>query len=149
MDREDILEENTKNINSLLWGQCTEALHQGLRGNEYFEDKYIKFYAKWTLNQIKLTTQGIKEERNLNPYESVYKLIRQFLNFCQAEDESCDKFLKCFQDLSSSLKLSGIETKNHSHLQDIEYKKLVKSYPKMSTTLAKKEAALSSSEALT
>ena len=101
------------------------------------------------MNKINLTIQGIKEDRHSNPYDSVYKLIRQFFNFCQAKDESCDKFLKRFLDLKSSLKLSGIDMTTCSHLTDMEYKKLVKADPNKSTTLAKKDAALSSSEALT
>ena len=69
-------------------------------------------------------------------------------NFGQAEDESCDKLMKHFLDLSLYLKLSGIDVINHSHLTDMEYKNLVKLDPNNSTTLAKKEAASSSSEAL-
>ena len=72
MDRADILEYNITKLFSLLWGHCTEALHQGLRGHEDFEDNDISFYAKWLLHQIKLTTQGIKEERHSNPYQSFY-----------------------------------------------------------------------------
>ena len=90
-----------------------------------------------------------KGKRHSNPYDSVYKLIRQFFNFCQAEDESCDKFLKLFLDLSSSLKLSGIDVTTHSHLTYMECKKLIKADPNKSKTLAKKEADSSSSEALT
>ena len=66
---------------SLLWVNCNESLQQGLSGHEDFEDKYISFDAKWLLHQINLTPQGIKEERHSNLYESVYKLIRQFLLF--------------------------------------------------------------------
>ena len=141
MDRVEILEDNITKLYSLLLGQCPEALWQGLRGHEYFEDKNISFDVNWLLNQIKLTTQGIKEERHSNTYDSVYKLIRQFLNFRQAEDESCDTFLKRFLDLISSLKLSGIDVTTHSHLTDIEYKNLVKAEPNKSTALANKEAA--------
>ena len=60
-----------------------------------------------------------------------------------------NKFLKGFLDLSSSIKLSSIDVKNHSHLTDMEFKKLIKSDLNKSKALAKKEAASSSSEALT
>ena len=72
-----------------------------------------------------------------------------FFNFRQAEDESCEKFLKHFLDLNSYLNISGIGAMNHSHLTDMEYTKLVKSDPKKSTILSNKEADSSSSEALT
>ena len=58
--------------------QCTEALQQGLRGHEYFEEKDISFGAKCLLKQIKVTTQGIKEENHSYLYNYVCKLIRQF-----------------------------------------------------------------------
>ena len=59
-----------KNLYSILWGQCTEALNQGLRENEYFEDKDMRFDSKWLLNKNNVTNQGIKEERHSNPYDS-------------------------------------------------------------------------------
>ena len=149
MDRADILEENITKLYYLLWGQCTEALQHFLRGYEYFEDKYISFYANWLLHPIKVTPQCIKEERCLNTYDSVYKLFRPFLNFRQSDDESCDKFMKHLLDFRSPLNMSDIDVRNQSHLTDKEYKKLVKADPNKSTTLEKKEAASSSSEALT
>ena len=78
MDREDILEDNMTKLYSILWGQCTEALQQGLGAHEYLEENDISFDANWILNQIDVKNQGIKEERHSNPYNSVYKLIRQF-----------------------------------------------------------------------
>ena len=134
---------------SLLWGKCIEALQQGLSGHEDFEDKYISFDAKWLLHQIKLKTQGIKEQRHSHLYEYVYKLIRKFLNVRQAEDESCVKFLKRFLDLSSPLKLSGTNMTTHINLIDMKYKNLVKADPNKSTALAKKDSTSSSSEAQT
>ena len=81
MDRADILGDNMVKLYYLLWGQCTEALQQGLRGHEYLEDKSTSFDSKCILKQIKVKTQGIKEERHLTPNYSVYKSIRQFLFF--------------------------------------------------------------------
>ena len=129
MDGADILEDNITRLYSLLWGKCTETLQQGLCGHEDFEDKDISFYSKWLLHQIKLTTQGIKEERYSNPYNSLYKLIRQFFHFHQAEDELFDKFLKSFLDLRSSLHLSGVDVTTQSRLTDIECKNLIKADP--------------------
>ena len=64
MDRTYILEDNMTKLYPLLWGQCTEALQQGLCGNGHFEYKDISFDAKWLLKKIKATNQGIKEERH-------------------------------------------------------------------------------------
>ena len=57
--------------------------------------------------------------------------------------------MKRVLDLRSSLRLSGINVTTHSHLKDMEYKKMIESDPKNSTESKKKEAASSSSEALT
>ena len=57
-------------------------------------------------------------------------------------------FLRRFLYLSSSLKLSGIDVMSQSHLADMEFKKLIKADPSKNATLAKKEVALSSFEAL-
>ena len=59
MDRSDILEDNMKNLYSILWGKFTEALLQGLCGHEDFEEKDIIFDAKWLLKQIKVTIEVI------------------------------------------------------------------------------------------
>ena len=47
------------------------------------------------------------------------------------------------------LKFPGINATTHIHLKDMEYKKLIKLDTNKNATLVKKEAALSSSEALT
>ena len=60
MDRADILEYNITKLYSLLWGQLTEALQQGLCVHEDSEDKDISFEVKWLLHKIKITTLGIK-----------------------------------------------------------------------------------------
>ena len=57
--------------------------------------------------------------------------------------------MKLFLDLSSSLKLLCIRAMTKNNPIDIECKNLVKPDPKNNTELEKKEAALSSSEALT
>ena len=145
MDRADTLEDNMTKLYSLLWGQCTEALQQGLHGHEYFEENDTRFDAKWLLKQIKMKTQGIKKEKNSNTYDSIYKLIRQFFSFCQAKDKSCNKFPKRFLDRISSLNISGIGVTTHSHMTDMECKKLTKADPSKNVTLAKNEAASSSS----
>ena len=77
-----------------------------------------------------------KSKRHSNPYDSVYKFIR-FLYFRQSEDESCDKFLKRFLGLISSVKLSGIDVTTQSNLKDMEYKKLIKSEPNNSIAFTK------------
>ena len=81
LDRADILEDNMTNIYYLLLGQCNEALQHGLSVHGYFEYKYISFDAKCLLKQIKVKIKGIKQERHLNTYDSVYKLIRKFSIF--------------------------------------------------------------------
>ena len=80
-----------------------------------------------------MTTKEIKEERYLNPYDAIYKLIIIILNFRQAENESHDKFLKRFLDLSSPLNISGTEVTTHSNLKDMECNKLIKVVPNKST----------------
>ena len=75
--------------------------------------------------------------------------LGNFFKFRQSKNELCKKNLKRFLYLSSSLNISGIDVTVHSHLIDIEYKKLIKADANKSTSLAKKETASSSSEALT
>ena len=57
--------------------------------------------------------------------------------------------MKRFLDLNSSLKISGINVNTHSHLKDMECKKLITAEPNNNISLAKEEADSSSSEALT
>ena len=85
--------------------------------------------------KIKLTAQGIKEEKHSNSYNSVYKLISNCSNFRKEEDESWDKFLNCFLDPSSSLKISGIDLTTHSHLICMENENLMSEDPNKNTTL--------------
>ena len=57
--------------------------------------------------------------------------------------------MKCFLDLISLLKLSGINVTTHSQLKDMEWKNIIKADQNNNTALEKKEATSSSSEALT
>ena len=57
--------------------------------------------------------------------------------------------MKRFLDLNLSLKISGINVNTHSHLKDMECKKLITAEPNNNISLAKEEADSSSSEALT
>ena len=59
------------------------------------------------------------------------------------------KIPRTFLDLSSSLKLSGIDVTTHIHLIYKDNKKLIKSGPNKNTTSAKKDSTSSASEALT
>ena len=110
--------------------------------------KDIELDAKWLLKQIRLMMQGIKEEKHSNPYDSMYKLIRQLFNYWQAEDESCNKFLKRFLNLSLSLKISGIDVTTNRHLIDTDNKNMTTADPNKNTILANKEATSSASEDL-
>ena len=58
------------------------------------------------------------------------------------------KIPKNFIDLSSSLKISGVDVTTHSDLIYMEKKKRMIEDPNKNTTLAKKYSASSSSEAL-
>ena len=53
-----------------------DALQQGLCVNEYFDDKYIEFNAKWLQKRNQVNDTGYKIGKKTNPYDSLYKLIR-------------------------------------------------------------------------
>ena len=72
MDTINTLEDKMTKLYFLFWGQCTDALQASLLGYEDFDENDVESDVKWLLNQIKLMTQGIKEEEYSNPYDSVY-----------------------------------------------------------------------------
>jgi hypothetical protein len=98
--------------------------------------------------EIKKLTSGV-EERNVSPYLAVYRLLRQFFNFRQGEQESNDSFLKRFLELSSSLKQVEVNSVDHNHLAKIEKKALLDEDVKISAFEATKQGKSIASEALT
>ena len=109
-----------------------------------FRQKNIEFDANWVLKQIKLITQVIKEKKS-NIYDSVYKIIGQLFNLWQVEYKWRNKTLIRILDLSSLLKISGIDVTTHSPLIYTDKKKLTTADKKWS----KKEATSPAYEART
>ena len=56
---------------------------------------------------------------------AVYRLLRQFFNFRQGENESNNSFLKRFLKLNSSLTQAEINATKHNYLAKIETKVLL------------------------
>ena len=72
VDSIDTFEDKMTKLYSPFWGQCTNTLKVSLLGHEDFNKNEIESDVKWLLNQIKLITQGIKEEKHSYPNDSVY-----------------------------------------------------------------------------
>jgi hypothetical protein len=146
--RLETLEENEKKLFTLVLGQCTQALQQALEGHDEYTTKEREFDSLWLLVEIKKLTSGV-EERNVSPYLAVYRLLRQFFNFRQGEQESNDSFLKRFLELSSSLKQAEVNSVDHDHLATIEKKALLDEDNTLSVHEATKQGKSIASEALT
>ena len=43
LERFNFLDDNTKALFPLVWGQCTQALQQAIEGNDDFRKKKLKF----------------------------------------------------------------------------------------------------------
>ena len=80
---------------------------------------------------------------------AVCRLLRQFFNLRQGENENNDSFLKRFLELSSSLKQADINAKKHDHLAKIEIKVLLEENDGLSEYEATKQGQNIASEALT
>lgn len=146
--RLETLEENEKKLFTLVLGQCTQALQQALEGHDEYTTKEREFDSLWLLVEIKKLTSGV-EERNVSPYLAVYRLLRQFFNFRQGEQESNDGFLKRFLELNSSLKQAEINSVDHDHLATIEKKALLDEDNTLTAHEATKQGKSIASEALT
>ena len=128
---------------SLIWGQCTEALQAALKGIDDFQVKDDAFDAKWLLENIKSLSSGIKQAM-VNICNLAHRAGRQFFNFIQKEDESCESFMTCFNDFVMNLELAKIIVVKHTIIKDT----YIDSKPTLNVMVCEKTAKEAAVESL-
>ena len=65
MDRRAALVKNKMSLYSLVWGQCTVALQEVIKGATDFEERDMRFDIIWLLQKCKVITSGMYEKANV------------------------------------------------------------------------------------
>ena len=124
VERRRVLESNVGALYSLIWNQCTNGLRAVLKGLDEFETKDADFDTIWLLQKIKLTVSGV-EETTSNQYHALQKILRAFYISKQRQTETCDEYLKRFNELVTTVELGGGKALMHPGPFKSELKKIV------------------------
>ena len=65
MERRATLSKNKMSLYSLIWDQCTTALHEVIKGETDFEERHMRYDVIWLLQRCKLVTAGLDEKANV------------------------------------------------------------------------------------
>ena len=101
------LESNKEKIYALIWGQCSHALQEVLKGDMDFDIKDHEYDCIWLLEKVKLASAGVNSKMNKH-----YTLLQALTSFCtikQGINESNDSFQKRVDAASLTLTLIGGE----------------------------------------
>ena len=105
MDRRAALVKNKMSLYGLVWGQCTTALQEVIKGETDFEERDMKYDIIWLLQKCKLVTAGLDEKANI--YYTLVSSIKQTFNISQRENESNDSYRTRFEAQTLTLHLVG------------------------------------------
>ena len=101
------LESNKEKLYALIWGQCSHALQEVLKGDKFFYIKDHEYDCIWLLEKVKLASAGVNSKMNKH-----YTLLQALTSFCtikQGVNESNDSFRKRVDAASLTLTLVGGE----------------------------------------
>ena len=105
MDRRTALIKNKMSLYSLVWGQCTVALQEFIKGATDFEERDMLFDIIWLLKKCKVVTSGIDEKANV--YFSLATSIKHVFILNQRDNESNGAYRTRFESQSTTLQLVG------------------------------------------
>ena len=105
MDRRAALVKNKMALYSLVWGQCTIALQEVIKGETEFEERDMKFDIIWLLQKCKVITSGMDERANA--YFNLATAIRQVFNTTQRENETNEDYRTRFESQTTTMGLVG------------------------------------------
>ena len=105
MDRRASLVKNKMALYGLVWGQCTTAFQEVIKGETAFEERDMKYDIIWLLQKCKLITAGLDEKSNV--YYTLVTSIKQTFNIFQRENESNDNYRTRFESEAMTLHLVG------------------------------------------
>ena len=107
LDRKMLMQDNTKKLYALVWGQCTQALKSELMGLKDFEEYKKTSSSLWLLENIKIVSAGV--DATANPVVTYHN---QFMNMSfmkQSPTESMEDYLNRFNAMTATTKLVGAE----------------------------------------
>ena len=99
------LDENTKTLYALVWGQCTDILQQKLESTEGFTSVWEEGQGISLLKMIKNITYSFQSQKY--PGQSLFDAKKRFYNQVQGRTITVKEYFIQFQNLVNVIKHSG------------------------------------------
>jgi hypothetical protein len=99
------LDENTRTLYALVWGQCTDILQQKLESTEGFTSVWEEGQGISLLKMIKNITYSFQSQKY--PGQSLFDAKKRFYNQVQGRTATVKEYFIQFQNLVDVIKHSG------------------------------------------
>ena len=99
------LDNNKMKLYGIIWGQCTTAVQEVIKGYSDFETSDSQFDCIWLLQKAKTVSAGLDERANI--YYTLSTSIRQAFSVRQRDFETNDAYRKRFESHVMTLHLVG------------------------------------------
>ena len=83
---------NKEKLYALIWGQCSHALQEVVKGDDDFPVKDPVYDCIWLLEKVKLVSAGVNSK--MNKHYTLLQALTSFCNIKQGSTESNDSFRK-------------------------------------------------------
>ena len=99
------LENNKETLCGFIWGQCSNALKEIIKGDSDYTKKFKSYDCIWLLKKAKMITSGIDEKANR--HKSLVDSITTLMTMKQGQFESNDSYRTRIDSNALTVDLAG------------------------------------------
>jgi hypothetical protein len=103
--RINTLENNKETLCGFIWGQCSNALKEIIKGDSDYMEKFKNYDCIWLLKKIKMITSGIDEKAN--KHKSLIDSITTLMTMKQGQYETNDAYRTRIDSNALTVELAG------------------------------------------
>ena len=118
--RKSQCKKNKTRLWGLIWGNCTPALQNQIKGNEQYKNKLKVNDSVWLLKVVKGLTSGVDEVNNT--YLVSVNIIKTFFLTRQGRNESLDSYHNRYESALAAVEMSKVEMFTHPEMEEYERK---------------------------
>jgi hypothetical protein len=103
--RINTLENNKETLCGFIWGQCSNAVKEIIKGDSNYTEKFKNYDCIWLLKRAKMITSGI--DKKANRHKSLIDLMTTLMAMKQGQFESNDSYHTRIDSNALTVDLAG------------------------------------------
>ena len=114
MNQKKTLDDNIIKMFGVIWGQCSPALQEAIKGTSSSTDKLDDFDAVWLYEQAKLHSSGL--DKSTNTFRNMWLATKAFFLTFRYNNESVEDYHARFLSALETTELAGADVLDHAGL---------------------------------